>query len=129
MPVFLLERPSYSDVLAQHARVRDGIVALDQEAGLRVLHGDRQAADRGRQHRRTGRLRLDGHQPEGLAVRRHDQHGRRPEPVRELFLPDGRPEPYDIGDAEPRGQLLQALRLGEPAAARAADHRHDDPRP
>ncbi len=117
-----------SGEVAQHARVGGRVVALDQEAGLTVAHGDREAADGGREHRRTGRLRLYGDQPEGLAVRRHDQHGRGAEPVRELLLPDRRPEPYDVRDAESRGELLQALRLGEAAAAGAADDRDDDVR-
>ncbi|MGX1243553.1 hypothetical protein RKD46_004657 [Streptomyces pseudovenezuelae] len=49
-----------------------------------------------------------------------------PEPVRELFLADGRVEPYDIRDAEPGSQLLEALRLGEAAAAETADDRDED---
>ena len=77
------------DEMAQHAGVVARVVAGDQEAGRRSAHGDGQAADRGREHRRAARLRLDGDQPEGLAVRGHDQHGRGPEPVRELA--PGRP--------------------------------------
>ena len=86
--------------LAQPARVRRRVVARDQEAGRLVAHGDGQTADRGRDHRRTGRLRLYGDEPEGLAVRRHDEDGGGAEPVRELVLPDRRAEADDVRDAE-----------------------------
>ncbi len=35
-------------------------------------------------------------------------------------------EPYDVGDTETRGELLQALRLGEATAAEAADDGHEE---
>ncbi|BFO22670.1 hypothetical protein SHKM778_90580 [Streptomyces sp. KM77-8] len=35
--------------VAQHARVRVGVVALDQESGVPVPYGDGEAADRGRE--------------------------------------------------------------------------------
>ncbi len=115
------------DESAQLARVVSRVVALHEEAGDAVAHGDRKAADRRGEHRCPGRLRLYGDQAEGLAVGGHDEDGRGPEPVGELLLAHRRAEPYDIGDAEPGGELLQTLGFGEAAAARAADDRHDDP--
>src|SRR5690606_12165283 len=113
--------------VAQHTRVRGRIVPADEDASVSVTHGHRQPADRGGQHGRAGRLRLYGDQAERLAVGRHDQHRRGPEPVRELFLSDRRTEPHDVGDAQAGGQLLQPLRLCEATAAGAADHGHADP--
>lgn len=106
-------------------RVGDGVVAVHQEARGAVPHGDRQTADGRGEHRRTGRLRLYGDQAERLAVGGHDQDGGGPEPVGELVLGDGRPEPYDVGYTEPGGELLQSLGLGQATAAGTA-HDGDD---
>ena len=106
---------------AARARSRRGSWPCTRKPVCPSPHGHRQPADRRGEHRGAGRLRLYGDQPEGLAVGGHDQHGRRPEPVRELLLADGRPEPYDVArrraarpaSAAPSG-LARPLPLGPP---------------
>ena len=77
-----------------------------------VVHERAQTADRGRDHRRSARGRLERDEPERLRARRHDAHVGGAVVVGEPFVPAGA-DPVDLlGDAELVGERVHAGLLG-----------------
>ena len=68
----------------EHRRVVPGVVTVDEDAAHVAAYGGRQATDVRSHDRSAAGLRLDGHQAEGLVVRRHAHQGGRPVVVDEL---------------------------------------------
>ncbi len=103
-----------------------GVVAVDEEAADLVGDGRPQATD-GRGHdRRAACLGLDGDQPEGLRVRRHDRDVGGAVPLDQDGAIGGRLEAHEVVDAEAAGQVHEGGRLVQPAArGAAADHDHE----
>ena len=85
--------------------------------------GGGQATDRARHHRRAAGLRLDGHEPEGLAVGRDDDEVGGAVVVGQDLLADGRVEADHPAHAERPGQLVEALGVRETRPARPTDDR------
>ncbi len=107
----------------ESARPLDRVVAVDEQAATAVPHCRRQATDRGRDDRRTGRLRLDGDQAERLVVGGHGDEGGSGVPAGELVLGHRRHEPHHVVDAELVGEVGERGRPLEATAGRSADDR------
>ena len=100
------------------------VVAVDEDSG--VADGCRQASDVRRHDRGAAGLRLDGDQPEGLAVRGHRDEVRGAVPPHQLRAGHGRGEAHLRADPQPGSKVLESVGVCQPRPAGAPEHGHDE---
>ena len=96
-----------------------GLVAVHQQPGPAVLDGAGQPANPRGHHGGAAGLRFKGHEPEGLAVGRHDDNVGRAVPARQLGRADRRVVGDDVVHSGGGDQRLEVEVLG--AAQRPED--------